>query len=44
MNKPNSPNVAALKPEGKSTIKEDVSNTARYEINTQIKNFHDNCK
>ena len=34
--------VKALKPEDKSTIKEDVSNTARYEIYTQIKNFHDN--
>ena len=34
--------VTALKPEGKPSVKEDISNAARYEISSQIHNFHDN--
>jgi hypothetical protein len=28
--------VTALKPEGKPSVKEDISNAARYEISSQI--------
>ena len=34
--------VTALKPDGKPTIKEEVSDSARYEISSQIHEFHDN--
>lgn len=34
--------VTALKPEGKPSVKEDISNAARYEIYHQIHEFHDN--
>ena len=34
--------VNALKPEGSPSIKEDISNAARYEISSQIHEFHNN--
>ena len=34
--------VTALKPDGKPSIKEDISNAARYEISPQIHDFHEN--
>ena len=34
--------VAALKPDGKASTKEDVSSAARYEIKQQIHDFHNN--
>jgi hypothetical protein len=34
--------VTSLKPDGKPSLKEDISNAARYEIASQIHEFHDN--
>jgi hypothetical protein len=34
--------VTALKPDGRPSIKEDISNAARYEISSQIHDYHDN--